>query len=126
MKISKRFGEALEDYHTALRLNPDRTEVLNEIALIRAGAPDPQLRDGNEAVQLATRACNLTDYKNHEYLGTLAAAYAEAGDYETAIKWQNQAVEIAPEDAKKQAQEQLRKYRQREPYRIISSQEGDL
>ena len=124
LKSSERYDEALEDYRTALRLNPNRPGVLNEIASIRAGAPDPQFRDGKEAVELATRACNLTDYENHEYLSTLAAAYAEAGDYESAIKWQRKSVVIAPEEAKEEARERLKKYQQGEPYRITLSKKS--
>ncbi len=118
MKSLEKYGEALEDFRTAIRLNPNRAASLNEIASILAGAPDPQFRDGREAVQFATLACSLTDYKNHEYLGTLAAAYAESGDYETAIEWQTKSVETAPEDAKMEARERLKKYQQGEPYRI--------
>jgi hypothetical protein len=80
------FKEAVAYYRQALELRPDRPEVLNNLAWLLATCADATIRDGQEAVTLASRACELTGYQKTIYLGTLAAAYAEAGQFEAAIR----------------------------------------
>src|SRR4029077_9650679 len=64
---------------------PDSSRMLAELAWLRATYPDAKSRDGTQAVQLAERACALTDRRIPALLDTLAAAYAEAGDFSRAI-----------------------------------------
>jgi tetratricopeptide (TPR) repeat protein len=64
---------------------PDSPRMLDEIAWFLATYPDSSSRDGNEAVRLAERACELTDRRMPAFLATLAAAYAEAGDFPRAV-----------------------------------------
>jgi tetratricopeptide (TPR) repeat protein len=71
--------EAMSHYARALRLQPDLPEALDRLAWIAATDPRPELRNGPEAVNMAQRACELTEHKQAQYLATLAAAYAEAG-----------------------------------------------
>ena len=68
-----------------LQINPDYVLTLNNLALLRATHPDPKFRDGGEAVILARRAVGLTP-GDPDYLGTLAAAYAEAGRFAEAVQ----------------------------------------
>ena len=70
--------------------------MLDELAWLLATYPDSNSRDGAEAVRLAERACALTDRRVPAFLATLAAAYAEAGDFPRAI--------AAGEEALKRAQ----------------------
>jgi Flp pilus assembly protein TadD len=83
--------EAIARYREALRLDPDHVESLNNLAWILATDPDPHSRDGAEASRLATRACELTGYQQPFLIGTLAAAYAEAGRYDQAVAAGNKA-----------------------------------
>ncbi len=62
-------------------------------AWIWATCPDSRYRDGKQAVESATRACELTGWKSPDELDTLAAAYAESGDFTAAAKWGQQAAE---------------------------------
>ena len=74
--------EAIRYYRVASQLSPGRPGTL---AWLRALAPDPAYRDGAEAVRLAIQACELTGYRKPVFIGTLAAARAEAGDFPSAI-----------------------------------------
>jgi len=80
--------------------------------------PHPELRDGQAAVILATRANQATGWRNPAYLQTLAAAYAEAGDFFDAGKYQALAVSGTPNpDSVAPLQQQLRDYESGRPYR---------
>jgi tetratricopeptide (TPR) repeat protein len=82
----------------ALRIKPDHAETLNNLAMILAASPDAKYRDGKRAVEFATRACELADWTNPIFVDTLAAAYAEAGDFETAVAFQNRAIGLLLDD----------------------------
>lgn len=64
---------------------PDSPRMLDELAWLLATYPDPDVRDGTEAVRLAERACKLTERRDPALLSTLAAAYAETGDFSRGI-----------------------------------------
>jgi len=91
----ERPDKAIEHYQQALSLSPDSTVVLNNLAWILATNQNPSFRDGVRAVQLAEKACTLTAYKNAVSLDTLAAAYAEAGRLNEALRTAQKAVELA-------------------------------
>jgi len=86
-----RTDEAIAHYREALHLQPDSIESLNNLAWTLAAHPDGRYRNGTEAVALATRACDLTKYANPIPLTTLAAAYAETGQFPQAISAAEQA-----------------------------------
>jgi tetratricopeptide (TPR) repeat protein len=108
---------ALADYDTAIRLEPKDAEAYNNRAWLRATCSEAQFRDGPRAVQSATRACELTGWKDADYIDTLAAACAEAGDFDAAVKWQEKLVEMVPGDpAKQKARTRLELYKARRPF----------
>jgi hypothetical protein len=74
---------------------PDSPRMLDELAWLLATFPDSNVRDGNEAVRVAERACNLTNRRVPAFLATLAAAYAEAGDFSRAVASAEEAVSKA-------------------------------
>jgi tetratricopeptide (TPR) repeat protein len=87
---------ALEE---VLKSDPDDAFTLNGLARVLASCPDASLRDGKMAVELATRACELNKWTGASFLDTLAAAYAETGDYTAAVRWQREAIaKLSPED----------------------------
>lgn len=88
-------AEAIAEYRMVLNKNPNAADALNNLAWILATSPDPKLRNGSEAVQLAGMACSITHRSQPTMLGTLAAAYAEAGRFDDAISTANQARELA-------------------------------
>jgi tetratricopeptide (TPR) repeat protein len=74
---------------------PDSPRMLDEVAWLLATYPDPKARDGTEAVRLAERACALTERRIPALLDTLAAAYAEAGEFSHAISVAEEALNRA-------------------------------
>jgi len=64
---------------------PDSPRMLDELAWLLATYPDSNSRDGTEAVRLAEHACALTDRRVPALLATLAAAYAETGDFSRGV-----------------------------------------
>jgi len=96
-------------------------KALNDLAWVKATHPSPQLRNGREAVEYATRACEMTEWKELICIDTLAAAYAEVGDFESAVKWQEKAISLIAEldrpKEKAQFEERLKLYLSSQPYR---------
>jgi Flp pilus assembly protein TadD len=90
-----RTREAIVQYRKALRWNPNLTEALNNLAWVLATNPDGQLRNGAEAVRLADHACEATGYSQPLLVGTLAAAYAEAGRFQEAVATAEKAWQLA-------------------------------
>ena len=93
-----RRGDAVAEYEKALKLRPHDSGVLNNYAWVLATAPEDKLRDGRRAVDMASEASKLTDYKADFILSTLAAAYAETGDFVSARKYAALAVDVSGED----------------------------
>ena len=90
-----RIGDAIVHYREALRFQPDLLPALNNLAWVLAACPDPRYRNGAEAVPLAARACELTRHEHPIPLATLAAAYAETGQFKEAVAYAEQAQELA-------------------------------
>ena len=109
----KQFG-VLEDFKEASRLGPDDSQCHLRLAWLLSTCPDSRFRDGRKALAEATRACTLTSWKNRSCLEALAAASAEVGDFDGAVKWQSQALELLPKDG----EEYLRCHRRLSLYEI--------
>jgi len=85
-KADGKIEEAIQHYREASDVDSNNPIVLNNLAWLLAAADRPELRNGKEAVQLATRAVGLTDYRVPHLIVTLAAAYAETGDFSHAAE----------------------------------------
>lgn len=110
-------AEAIADYEKALKLQPDSDGVLNNLAWVLATSPDDKLRNGKRSIELGKKACEETDYKAPHILSTLAAGYAESGDFETALKWSAKAVELGEGESKEQLAKELESYKEKKPWR---------
>ena len=111
------WDKAIADYTEAIRLNPEYVEACINLAWLLAVCPDPNLRNGKQAVAYATKACERSEWRTPSYLGTLAAACAEEGDFDSAVKWQTKYLgSTLSNDASKKARQQLSLYEQKKPY----------
>lgn len=114
-----KYAEALADMEHCRELNPSSFETCNSLAWLRATCPDSSFRNGAEAVKLATQACESTRFGLRAALDTLAAAYAEAGDFEQAVRYEKQALGSVGVQEKNRAemQQRLELYQQKKPFR---------
>ncbi|HEX3727963.1 MAG TPA: tetratricopeptide repeat protein, partial [Pirellulales bacterium] len=110
-------ARARADFDAALRIEPGNGYVLNNLAWLLATSPDEKLRNGARAVQLATAACEATGYARAELVSTLAAGYAEAGNFEQAAHWAKNALALGDESQKGELTQQLCTYEARRPWR---------
>jgi Flp pilus assembly protein TadD len=103
----------LGDFRAVEALRPERVELLraaaekndvealNTLAWLLATSTDPALRDGRSAVRFAEKAVAKVGRKNWSLLDTLAAAYAEAGEFAKAANTQREAIDLSPDQKTK-------------------------
>jgi tetratricopeptide (TPR) repeat protein len=115
----KDYARAIGDLDRATCLEPKNFAAFSHIAWIRATCPDSRYRDGQKAVSLATRACELAEWKSPFCLGCLAVACAEVGDFDGAVKWEKKAIELITNDdaLRKKHTERLTRFQSKQPYR---------
>jgi tetratricopeptide (TPR) repeat protein len=122
--IRKQFAQERE----LLRQRPDDPALLNEVAWTLATNPNASLRNGAEAVELGQRAMKLTGGQQPTIVDTLAAAYAEAGQFPKAVETAEQALDLASGQSNAALADTLRTrlklYQNASPYR--ESQQSPL
>lgn len=117
----KKLGEyarAISEYTESIRLAPKSPTAYNNLAWLLATCPDHHIRNGQRAIELATHSCELTGWKHASMLDTLAAAAAEAGQFEKAVEWQQKAIALARSESEKAGlRERLVRYEAKEAFR---------
>ena len=118
---------AIADLEKAMELEPDNEGVLNNLAWVLATSPEDVLRDGKRAVEIATKACELSEWRQPHIISTLAAAHAETGDFEQAKTYSRRAVEGSEEapDIRTQLESELASYEAGKPWRERQTLEDD-
>ncbi len=117
------YAQARKDLEKAVAVRPNYPFALNSLAWLKATCVEDSIRDGRAAVVLATKACDLSKWRNSDYLDTLAAAYAETGDFEKAVEMQKRAVGLSkPKTSDREENEsRVRLYQERKPFRETES-----
>jgi tetratricopeptide (TPR) repeat protein len=117
--LGKLYERALSDYTAAILLAPDNVSAHAGRAWLRATCPDARYRDGAAAVRDALQACELAGWADPHCLDNLAAAYAENGQFDYALKWQEKALELPGlrSSSREYAEERVKLYKARRPYR---------
>ena len=115
-RTKKEYGKAKSDYEEARRLDPKNALYIQAQARLLATAVDAKFRDGKRAVELALEAREL-DRSSGLIMDTLAAAHAEAGNFEAAVHWQQRALDDPRLKDDADARRRLELYRKKQPYR---------
>jgi tetratricopeptide (TPR) repeat protein len=114
------YSEAEADIKTALRLkNYDAKAPLSVLAWFRATCPDPHFRNGKQAIEITRQNCLSANFFRFDCLDTLAASYAEIGDFDQALNYQTQALKEAPSRFPDlpEMKQRLELYKKHKPYR---------
>ena len=118
-----KYAEASKEYDYLVSLHPKRVtlaRVLSDRAWFYATCPNGSFRNGQRAVKDAKAACSIMVWQDEDMMDTLAAAYAETGDFNLAVQYASQALgvkDISPADAKR-IQRHLESFQQRKPIRL--------
>lgn len=110
--------QAAADYRRAIRLDDENARAYQSAAWLMATCPDENYRDAQLALQAAERAVSLAGDDDYKYLDTLAAAQANAQQFDEAQKTLAQAIEKAPDTQAEPLRQRLALYKNSQPYRI--------
>ena len=120
------WAAAIRDYEQAIEASPEDDDLLARCAWLLATCPKPELRSGKRAVEYARRACEVTKWKDWFCLDAYAAASAEAGDFHSAVSWQERVLAMGPEGQLGPLQQRLDAYRNNRPYHTDGADSGLL
>lgn len=116
-KAKNQWEKAIADFDAALRLSPLDHLAMNGKAFLFATCPESRFRDGKQALTLARRACERTGWKEAGPLDTLAAAYAEIGDFPQAVAAEQKALALLSGPDARPLERRLALYQRGQPYR---------
>ncbi len=117
-----KWGLAIADYRKAIELDAQATSPKAGLAWILAACPDDDLRSGEEARTLAQGLGEQSEWKNWLFVDIYAAACAEVGDFDEAVRREQLAIELAAEDVDPvELDGRLKLYEQQQPYRLSTA-----
>ena len=121
LAMSGKSAQAIPEYRRALEIQPDSHGALNDLAWILATDSRDEIRNGQEALTLARKACELSNYQEARFLGALDAALAETGRFAEAIAAAEQTRKVAlankQEELADAARERIKLYQEHKPFR---------
>ena len=123
-----RIRDGVEEWQKVLEIQPDNGNAMSNLAWVLATSPDDSLRDGAKAVQLAEQAMRISGRRIPLLFRTLAAAYAERGQFSEAVQTAQQGIELANTQGNSQLATELSGnialYQERQPLRDPSLTNG--
>ena len=111
-KNTKRYQESLNSFKRAIEIDPCDHYTYSDLGILYA-----TLKRYQDAIGSCTQACKLSEYKNHLELSNLATVYAESGNFDKAIEFQQKAIELADDDSKDEYKKHLEMYKVNKPWR---------
>jgi len=119
LMLQERFGDVIHELESAVEVAPEDPKNWSALAIHFAACPDAQYRDGRKALACAQRAGTLANWAEDEDYSNLAAAYAELGDFQQAVHWQQRAVEMAQSaEDRSEEKKRLQLYLAERPFRL--------
>jgi tetratricopeptide (TPR) repeat protein len=118
----RKYAEASKEFNSLIAMHPATVilaRALSERAWFQATCVDASFRNGKQAVKDAKAACSIVAWKDEDMIDTLAAAYAETGDFNSAVSYAQQALaikDISPKVAKR-IQSHLALFQRHQPIR---------
>ena len=111
-KNTKHYQESLDSFKRAIEIDPCDHYTYSDLGILYA-----TLKNYPEAIEFCTQACKLSEYKEDRELSNLATVYAESGNFDKAIKYQQKAIELADDDSKDEYKKHLEMYKANKPWR---------
>ena len=119
----KQFDKAVEAFENSVKLHPENPTALNNYSWFLSTTAQDAYRDGKKALDLGLKAAQASNYEKAYILSTLAAAYAETGDFENAMKYIQKAIEINKDESIAQSiKNEMESYKQNKPIREDSNE----
>ena len=109
--------ECAKDFRKAIELNPSSPRGYQGAAWLMVTCPDDRIRNAKLGLQAATKATELASEEDYQILDTLAAAYANAGQFEDAVATISKAIAVAPQTVTPVLTQRLELYSAETPYR---------
>lgn len=125
------YDSAVADWKEAILADPTSPACYNSLAWLWATSLNVEWRNGSKAVEYARRACELSKWEKAYIIDTLAAAYAENGQFAEAIQWSKKALDLAADDKKADYRSRLELYEAGTPchvptFQVDSEKEGNV
>lgn len=104
------FEKALYHWEKGIGLNPEQPNILNNVAWLKAVFTKERFYDPDEAVNLARKACEITDYQETTFIDTLSICYAAKGEFEKAIATAEKALDLAENKNQQQVVKEIQEH----------------
>jgi tetratricopeptide (TPR) repeat protein len=111
------YERARDDFERSLAIDTNCADAFRSLAWLESTCPDERFRNAEKAVEAAERAAKLSPAGDPFVLDALAAAHANAGDFEAAVHYQKLAMSVAPKSFEPPFAERLSLYEHQQPYR---------